>query len=1176
MGKSYVENSLKRFLKRKVKITLGFVVAFMITGAVAFAENILKIEDGSLDKARSEKWLTGYNGNNSLPTISGNLIKIENGKINFDNKEIDVSNTSISNEVLENITTMAGLLDKNINENNNSNIKTSINEDAEGFKEGFELVSGANTQINEGILTTKQTQTDQMINKGLINTQEEYAQFKFSGTVYNYGIINGGKYAQGTGTGTAYNYGIINANNMSAQIINGGKGYNYGIICSSSSNAQEVGGEGALYNYGVLKSGTTGQLITKGTAYNYGIISNTGDNGQMVKVGEVYNYGIISNGQNHGQNIADGAKGYNYGIIANGKDYAITKAGENGEAINYGIIKNTTGNVFSGKVDNYGIVILTNGATIQSNGMGTSTINKGVVLQENNGNYTLDTTNSAADTVNLTSNGKVDTDGKTYYTQDKTAEISTNKLKENSLTAVITGNGDKTAFSYTGKDLNNKKDELILENTTATGYFVNNGTFLNIENADLALINTKVNVVSESGDYSDLIAVNLNGGNLSLIGESSIYGKIAGKGGASYVAHNNPDEKQKIDVTENVILKNDNNENYNLTGENKTEAVFSLLKANNLILDFAVKDSINTNKVTLNNAELKSIDGSSSTEKIELTLDSTEKVGNITLGQNDDKFTVTNSSHNGIIDMGAGDNDEFNLSMGAVDTTNHHKEAGNTFDYKVNGAEKIVFNGNGWHIGENAELNSGTTTKAGEKTELHIADKGSLHVDMNNNYGAGNITTSLDKMASGADLSVTTGKDAEVKFVVGDKFNVSDKQFEVAHDYSVKNANLGTAVIFKGTGTNGAVEEKDGKISLTVKEASEVGLSGYEGIYNAVLKGLSKDDDLRNAVNYQDAERLQKMIKTAGETASAFYTTGYAVTKDVTDTYMSVVEDFGRKAGKGEWIAYGKYVNSDTEFDGGKSSKGYDGDITGTVGMIEYGVNETTSYGVVYGQGDTEVDIQGGGKLDGDNTYFGGYVKHRTQNGIDLTGNIGITKSELDLSLATNTKTQGGVNHHIITDGNSDADALTFSIKGTKDYKVTDTIRLQPVVSGRYSFISQDEVTSSDANFKMDEQDITIFEGAFGGNIIKDFDIYNGRLSLSAGAEYVLTDVNKDDNARYHLYNEDLHFTGEEDIADNRIEGHIGIDYEHESGVGVDAKYEMIWTDKGNNSRVTAGIFYRF
>lgn len=40
MGKNYVESSLKRFLKRKVKITMGFVVAFMITGTVGYAEVI--------------------------------------------------------------------------------------------------------------------------------------------------------------------------------------------------------------------------------------------------------------------------------------------------------------------------------------------------------------------------------------------------------------------------------------------------------------------------------------------------------------------------------------------------------------------------------------------------------------------------------------------------------------------------------------------------------------------------------------------------------------------------------------------------------------------------------------------------------------------------------------------------------------------------------------------------------------------------------------------------------------------------------------------------------------------------------------------------------------------------------------------------------------------------------
>ena len=1177
MGKSYVENSLKRFLKRKVKITLGFVVAFMITGAVAFAEGTAEEGSTQWHKECAEKYLAGIKDGTSitLDEITAGDVKISSDnaggiKITSSNKEVTVSKndlSSLTGSVIQNSLDL--ISGKNI-----SGIT-----DVDGYNEGLSLENNEEITINKSINNVGQKITKgKAYNYGLIVANNINGQETISNEaeLYNYGIITGSGNIAGQKLGTsnskAYNYGLISLIQFGQHTLGktSSELYNYGIIKSSGAG-QYLQGANIGYNYGIIENEKqSAQIISnaKAVGYNYGIIRNKSNGGQHIeKGGTGYNYGVIENQGDNGQNInaSENGTAYNYGIIKNSGKNAIN-AGNNGQAYNYGVVdfrNNTTTNIFNGNVENKGIII-SNASDLGKLTLGKGK-NSGVILDSNlgfNAQYNSKVTE-------LTNSVTIDgSENKTYYVKDRNIEFK-NNLTGNVLTAVITSENKNPVFKYTGDD------KLVLKDSSVMGYFLASGTLLELgKDKELVLANSKINtVVGVGSDAAKVTAVKLDGGTLTQVGESEIAGKVVGKGATGYISVHNDNQNVTLE-SGNINLTNDDG-TYGLSKTN-TEVTFNTIKADNLNLDFTVNTNKNVNKVTLNNAELKSIDGSSSTEKIELTLDSTEKVGNITLGQNDDKFTVTNSSHNGIIDMGAGDNDEFNLSMGAVDTTNHHKEAGNTFDYKVNGAEKIVLNGDGWHIGENAELNAGTTTKAGEKTELHIADKGSLHVDMNNNYGAGNVTTSLDKMAGGADLSLSTGTDAEVKFVVGDKFDVSQKQFDVAHSYSVAGANLGTAVIFKGTGTNGAVEEKDGKISLTVKEASEVGLSGYEGIYNAVLKGLSKDDDLRNAVNYQDESNLVSMIKTAGETAEAFYTTGYAVTKDVTDTYMSVVEDFGRKAGKGEWIAYGKYVNSDTEFDGGKASKGYDGDITGTVGMLEYGVDETTSYGVVYGQGDTKVDIQGGGKLDGDNTYFGGYVKHRTQNGIDLTGNIGITKSELDLSLATNTKTQGGVNHHIITDGNSDADALTFSIKGTKDYKVTDTIRLQPVVSGRYSFISQDEVTSSDANFKMDEQDITIFEGAFGGNIIKDFDIYNGRLSLSAGAEYVLTDVNKDDNARYHLYNEDLHFTGEEDIADNRIEGHIGIDYEHESGVGVDAKYEMIWTDKGDNSRVTAGISYRF
>ena len=61
------------------------------------------------------------------------------------------------------------------------------------------------------------------------------------------------------------------------------------------------------------------------------------------------------------------------------------------------------------------------------------------------------------------------------------------------------------------------------------------------------------------------------------------------------------------------------------------------------------------------------------------------------------------------------------------------------------GVETITLKGNGeknqgWHIGEQASLSdvNGATLKV-ENTELHV--------DMNNNYGKGNVTTSLDKLA---------------------------------------------------------------------------------------------------------------------------------------------------------------------------------------------------------------------------------------------------------------------------------------------------------------------------------------------------------------------------------------------------------------------------------------------
>ena len=1206
--KRELEKSLKRYLKRKVRITLGFVTAFAIMGNVGLASEAI---EGSLDWSmeKAKEWTEGYDGSNKIKEITGDRVSIsEAGEIKLDGIVlVTVPQTNISNKVLTNINNTADLLDKHIN----GNTELVIGKDADGneivgYNEGlalqnngevveqdtgFEISGEGNIFVNDGELNKSQKSLEgaTIVNKGEITFTGDGGQsIGNNGVGYNYGIIaNKKNQGQSIGSnGVGYNYGIIANDGVSGQYILG-TGYNYGIIANDGSNGQNILGIG--YNYGIIaNSGNTGQNIgSNGIGYNFGVIINTNNNSAQSIIGTGYNYGILSGlygqfiskdtttntsgiGYNYGiinvntnasgQYIGKdkGGKVYNYGIINNNGGTAINIS--SGEASNYGVVKNTTGAVFNGKVDNYGIVIYT---TANQGALGTGT-NKGVVLDST---YTL-VSGKNDGVIELSSTGNISGDNdKTYYTKDNTIDFSQD-LTGNVLTAVITG--DDVAYNYNGSD------ELVLNDSVVTGYFTDGGkgTLLNVSN-DLVLVNSTINAVTDIENRDDVTAVKLDGGTLTQIGESQIVGKVEGEGGINYLASQS--KEQSISINGEVTLRNataDEVINYGITN-NKTDISFKILEADKLTLDFTVEDSENVNKIVLGDnvvigeatTTTPVIDGSSSSEKINLTInDITGIHGDITLGNNDDTLTIAkNYAYDGVIDLGNGTNDILNLSHSDEGTT-HVKNEENTFNYKVHNVEEINLTGGHWHI-DNTK-----TEITGDKVNLNIS--GELHVEVNS-LGAGKgVETSMDGVGKDVnDFTVSAGEG--IKFVVGDNFNALEPSYSFETEYKLgADTEIKGAVIFD-TSASTVTEDSVGHINIRVKEADELGLGDYAAIYDTVIKNLSENDALRNAINYQDGGQFQDMIKNTDFQASAFYTTGYAVTKDVTDMYMDTVESFGRKAGAGEWLAFGKYLSSDTEFDGGSSSRGYDGDITGTVGMVEYGVNDTTSYGVVFGKGDTEIDITGGGKLDGDNTYIGGYVKHTTEGGIELLGNIGFTKSDLDAKFSTH-DTVGGVNYNIISDGSSDADAITLSLKAKKPYSISETLRVEPMLGARYTLINQDAVESSDRNFRIDERDVTVLEGMAGADLVKDFSVANGKLSLKTGVEVSLLSVSDSDDARYTLYGNEIALVNEEEIADSKVSAHVGFGYEHENGVGVDARYKFIWTDKGDSNRAEVGLSYRF
>ncbi len=1213
--KRELEKSLKRYLKRKVRITLGFVTAFAIMGNVGLASEAI---EGSLDWSmeKAKEWTEGYDGSNKIKEITGDRVSIsEAGEIKLDGTVlVTVPQTNISNKVLNNINNTADLLDKNIN----GNTEVVIGKDADGnevigYNEGlalqnngevveqdtgFEISGEGNIFVNDGNLNKSQKSLEgaTIVNKGEITFTGDYGQsIGNNGVGYNYGIIaNKKNQGQSIGSnGVGYNYGIIANDGVSGQYILG-TGYNYGIIANDGSNGQNILGIG--YNYGIIaNSGNTGQNIgSNGVGYNYGVIINANNNSAQSIIGTGYNYGILSGlygqfiskdtttntsgiGYNYGiinvntnasgQYIGKdkGGKVYNYGIINNNGGTAINIS--SGEASNYGVVKNTTGAVFNGKVDNYGIVIYT---TDNQNGSLGAGINKGVVLAKD---YTL-VSGKNNHVTDLSSTGSITTailneeEKTTYYTKDNTIDFSQD-LTGNVLTAVITG--DDVAYNYNGSD------ELVLNDSVVTGYFTDGGkgTLLNVSN-DLVLVNSTINAVTDIENRDNVTAVNLNGGSLTQIGDSQIVGKIEGQGTLNYVASQS--KEQVIGIDGELTLRNatsDEVTNYGIT-DNRTDISFKTLEADKLVLDFVentegkeANEIVLGDNVVIGEATTTTpvIDGSSSSEKINLTInDITGIHGDITLGSNDDTLTIAkNYAYDGVIDLGNGTNDILNLSHSDEGTT-HVKNEENTFNYKVHNVEEINLTGGHWHI-DNTK-----TEITGDKVNLNIS--GELHVEVNS-LGAGKgVETSMDGVGKDVnDFTVSAGEG--IKFVVGDNFNALEPSYSFETEYKLgADTEIKGAVIFD-TSASTVTEDSVGHINIRVKEADELGLGDYAAIYDTVIKNLSENDALRNAINYQDGGQFQDMIKNTDFQASAFYTTGYAVTKDVTNMYMDTVESFGRKAGAREWLAFGKYLSSDTEFDGGSSSRGYDGDITGTVGMLEYGVNDTTSYGVVFGKGDTEIDITGGGKLDGDNTYIGGYVKHTTEGGIELLGNIGFTKSDLDAKFSTH-DTVGGVNYNIISDGSSDADAITLSLKAKKPYSISETLRVESMLGARYTLINQDAVESSDMNFRIDARDVTVLEGMAGADLVKDFSVANGKFSLKTGVEVSLLSVSDSDDARYTLYGNEIALVNEEEIADSKVSAHVGFGYEHENGVGVDARYKFIWTDKGDSNRAEVGLSYRF
>ena len=1018
---------------------------------------------------------------------------------------------------------------------------------------------------------------------------------------YNYGIIaNNGVLGQSAyGESTIYNYGLVSNNGVQGQKAeNNSEAYNYGIIKNNGNIGQQAGVNSKVYNYGLISNtGNDGQRLYSSEGYNYGIIANSGDFGQGVSESVGYNYGVIANGGNAGMYVSaeagKEASGYNIGIIANKGESNIGSYGEGKVSVyNEGILFNYNGqavgydiNSKDDKFENNGAIVMkgdsATGTKYQYEGQDLTLIGNGIEIDakdknnihfsqigenmfvatedekidykiygknenENYNKYGEITVKDHIFNGNLAENKNLFVD---HYTKHKLADdftLTQDTLTKNNITTIV---GADSNIKYGAI---NHSGDLSLKESTIVGYFEKAGTLLNITGKDGKTGNLTLTdsfIGAYAGDtytglnekVNDVYAVNLNGGSLTLH-NSLVIGGIKGEGHVDV-------EDAKDMMYENIYLNksdvSDGKINFATTENRELNAGLINSDVEGIGIDFKG----NKNELTLhNNVIVKSegINGADTEKAFTLNigngaLESENTIdikGNIVLGKADDTLNINNNfSHKGIVKGGTG-NDTLN-----VNTFTQNGEI-QVFDKQAEGFETINLNNGDWTIGENGHIKGDNTV---------VTVKGNLTGSLSGN--SADVNTSLDGKIEGK-TEINADK---VRFDMGTlAINGLSDKFVIEKNNDVSLADKTKADVTDKISVSEIFHKKaeaDG-IHLTIKSAEEMGISN-EMLYETMLKNYGANKEIYDIVNNGTEKEIASMFNGVASNAETVVTNGYKVTRDVTKGFMSAVNEFDKKADKGQWLTQAKYINSDTELDNNAQVTGYDGDINSMAAMVEYGITEKTSVGAVFGGGSTEIEMDNHKKLDGDNYFTGIYAK-TDYKGYHAVGTLGYTLNKLDVD----------------NGGSADSSALSIGGYVHKDIYITDSVKLVPNVSAVYEYIDVDDAEMY-YGVKTLGETYNVFDTSAGMDIAKEFSLESGKLTLKTGAEYSYAFISGDENVEADIFGTKFDF-GDSDLDKSRMSAHAGFDYEHETGFGVNGKYEMMWSDSGDDSRITAGVSYRF
>ena len=1131
-----LEKRLKSVLKKKVKLTLGVLISFLITGNIGYAK-IINEENISSTLIIEENQEIENSG-----IISGNA-NVTEADIVFNGSGVIITSTS--------------------------NLENLIDITNSGIISGNASIVGTNISVNgNGVIITSTSNLENLIditNSGIISGNASITEN--ASITGNTSII--GTNISGNGNGVVATGNLENLIDIT----------NSGIISGNASITEDASITGNASIIGTNISGNgNGVVITSNlesliNITNSGIISgnasiigtdiNSNGNGVIITINleSLTNTGVISGG-------------IIYPLLEEGNSIHILDMSGNGivreyisnNIVNNGIIKGSTSAIaaqsISGAVINNGILA---GREIFSNSYEIhmfETTNS--ILQEinlntitptteiNNGIYVkLESETSERNDGNATGNVKVDSSGNPIIEEIEIGTGGKVTLEDGSEKTIINGSttGEKTiSETILNKESDDKMDiYLSSSNLDTTSNVIINGT--GIEKGAL--------VVDSETTLTDSIVNGYNTGIYLEQGKFTVINTTINGGGL------------KNDV---AVLKGD--ENGNIVEILETSVINGKVELG------AGEDSLTIGNSVQINGDLDGGIG-----------EDTLKLGDKELAKTESNLNIYHNINDFENIVFEGDTTLYETSS-ITGTTNIEIKSGTQVNLRVDSSVQDSDGTYKTHALFN--FTSDQLIIKGDKDKITEED---FNEDNNFVVEENESEEGYDKVSI-LNL-VTNGLGREAIIDLGNvkiEDTVWVKTDSIINQATKNETEDGTTITIEAEkdlfSINKEVAEE--KYYLELNEIYKGIHSSNDdnfNVLNSIITGTLTD---ANKGDYTTITDKQQMATLLAYLKQIYTETPYSFSAEASRKSMNVFGDIVKennfKAKDGEIITYGGLTHNNGEgtdkyygknyhgFDIGSADTKVDSKMTGAYGQIEKGISDSTAVGLMLGGNNNKVDIATS-DLKGNSAYLGGYVKHDKGAFRGIAG-IGIQYSDWDSH--RNTMSDSYKENY------SDR-GLNIYAEGKYTKELTEGLFLEPKVGVSYDYIKQESINESKDKalaLEVDGKDFDTLSGNVGLDLRKEIVTEKGKHNLTVGVNYtrILSGADED-NLTGNFGGNSFDILVPQKTKDNVSVG-IKYDIELETGVMLGAKvsYDVPFkvsqdnhTHKNEGSwKVGVGIGYRF